>query len=525
MPTHAEVIAQVLAEQGTPYVFGVPGGEIAAFLEACRHAGIRFLLTGQESSAACMAQTFGQITGVPGVCAATLGPGATNLVTGVANALLDRAPLLAVTAQIPSAAFHTMTHQRIPLPELFAPITKGSVVLGAVDTAEAVARAIKLAAAPRPGPVHLMLPSDVAVQECETSGAPRNCSDMPVMNDALAEAAARVNASQRPLVLIGLGVPPSAAPAVRSLVNRLRAPFLVTPKAKGILPEDAPLFLGVASGMAIDRDILETIRTADVVVGVGFDPVECDKTWFSEAEIVALDSVTMAAGNYRPAEFLGDVGTLAARLATLVEPNPWPESLVAERRRASVREAAASDRALSPLRLIEELRAVFPRDGVVTCDVGAHKLVLGQFWRAYEPGTFLLSNGLSGMGYGVPAAIAAQLAFPDRAVMAAVGDGGMLMMLHDLALIRELELPVITVVFSDRSLSLIRVSQHRQGFAPYGVDFSPPDFAIVAAAFGICGRRAATLEEARTAVEQALTSRTALVLDVPVDYREYYELL
>jgi len=518
-------MAKVLAEQGVPYVFGLPGGEILAFLDACRRAGIGFLLTGHESSAACMAQTLGRITGVPGVCAATLGPGATNLVTGVANAFLDRAPLLAVTAQIPGAAFRTMTHQRIPLPELFAPITKGSVTLGAVDTAEATAAAMKLAAAPRPGPVHLMLPSDVAVQECKRTSAPREPSNTLATDGALAEAAARVNASRRPLVLIGLGAPPSAAPAVRSLVSQLRAPFLVTPKAKGILPEDDPLLLGVASGMAIDREILETIRTADLVIGVGFDPVECDKTWFSEVEMVSLDSVTMAEGNYRPTEFLGDVSTLAATLAALVEPKPWPEQLIAERRRALVREAAASDRGLSPLRLIEELRALFPRDGIVTCDVGSHKLVIGQFWRAYEPGTFFLSNGLSGMGYSVPAAIAAQLAFPDRAVMAVAGDGGMLMMLHDLALIRELKLPVVMVLFSDRSLSLIRVIQHRSGFVPYGVDFSPPDFAVVAQAFGICGRRAATLGEVRTAVERALSSRTALVLDVAVDYREYYELV
>jgi acetolactate synthase-1/2/3 large subunit len=175
--------------------------------------------------------------------------------------------------------------------------------------------------------------------------------------------------------------------------------------------------------------------------------------------------------------------------------------------------------------MIEELRAVFPRDGIATCDVGSHKLAMGQFWRAYEPGTFFMSNGLSGMGFGLPAAIAAQLAHPWRAVMSVVGDGGMLMMLHDLTLIREMNLPIVMVVFTDRSLSLIRVSEDRKGIAPYGVDFCPPDFAMAAQAFGIEAKRAGSIAEARDAVEAALTRRVPFLVEVPIDYREYYSLV
>src|SRR5712692_7495271 len=171
MPTHAQAIASVLAERGVRYVFGLPGGEIVAFINACREAGLQFLLTGHEASAAWMAQTVGQIRGVPGVCAATLGPGATNLVTGVANALLDRAPMLAVTAQIPSASYSTMTHQRLSLTGLFQPITKHSVTLGDGATAQVTRCCMQMAAAPRPGPVHISLPSDVAVQECRNGSA------------------------------------------------------------------------------------------------------------------------------------------------------------------------------------------------------------------------------------------------------------------------------------------------------------------------------------------------------------------
>jgi acetolactate synthase I/II/III large subunit len=512
-------MAKTLASRGVEYIFGLPGGEIVAFIDACRRAGMRFLLTGHEASAAWMAQVLGQITGVPGVAASTLGPGATNLVTGVANAMLDRAPMLAVTAQIPESSLATMTHQRLPLNAIFSPVTKASVSVGNGDTAGLIARAMDLAAAPRPGPVHVALASDLALQEC-ADGDPSEAAAHANEDDEIDAIAARVASAERPLVLIGLGATPVVAPAIRALIDRLQCPFLVTPKVKGIVSEDHPSFLGVASGMAIDGEIVATIHEADLVLAIGFDPVECDKTWFAKANIAALDSVSMCEGDYRPAEAIGDIVRLASHL--VVEPKPWPAELL-KRRRAALHRAPGDG--ASPLRMIEELRSVFPRDGVVTCDVGSHKLAMGQFWRAYEPGTFFMSNGLSGMGFGVPAAIAAQLAHPDRAVMAVVGDGGMLMMLHDLTLIRELGLPIVIVVFCDRSLSLIRVSEDRKGIAPYGVDFCPPDFAVVAQAFGIEAKRAGSIAEARDAVEAALGKREPFLLDVPIDYREYYALV
>ncbi len=518
MQTHAEAMASTLAARGVRYVFGLPGGEIVAFIDACRRAGLQFLLTGHEASAAWMAQVMGQITGVPGVCAATLGPGATNLVTAVANAWLDRAPMLAVTAQIPNASIETMTHQRLALDRVFSPITKGSFSVGETDTIELIHSSMDLAAAPRPGPVHVSLASDLAVQDYRANAVERSAPNQRavVLNPIID----RLNAAKRPLVLIGLGATPDAAPAIRALVDKLQAPFLVTPKAKGIISEDHPRFLGVASGMAIDRDIIETIQAADLIVAIGFDPVECDKAWFADVEIVSLDSATMAEGRSQPLEAIGDVALLVSALSPA--PTPWPPDLLQSRRAAIERKPIDG---LSPLRLIEELRAVFPRDGIATCDVGSHKLVMGQFWRTYEPGTFFMSNGLSGMGFGVPAAIAAQLARPEKAVMTVVGDGGMLMMVHDLALIRQLSLPVIIVVLSDRSLSLIRVSEERRGIAPYGVDFTPPDFAMIAQAFGIAGRRVTSISEARLAVDQALAQRIPFVVDIPIDYREYYQLV
>lgn len=502
MSTHAEVMAATLAERGVEYVFGLPGGEILAFIDACRRAGLRFLLTGHEASAAWMAQVVGQITGVPGVCATTLGPGATNLVTGVANAWLDRGPMLAVTAEIPEASYATLTHQRVPLGELFAPITKRSAAVGSADTAELVNQSLDLAAAPRPGPVHLALPSDLAVQQSmRRDSAPQASLGLAQEDARLDRIVARIQSAARPLLLIGLGATPAAAPAIRALVAKLQAPFLVSPKAKGIVSEDHPLFAGVATGMAIDKDILETIRSADLVIGIGFDPVECDKTWFADVDMVAIDSCSMAEGRYQPEQAIGNIDALVTRLADAISAaKPWPADLLERRRQAIRRSPNAAQRGLSPLRVVEELRSLLPRDGIATCDVGSHKLLMGQFWRAYEPGTFFMSNGLSGMGFGIPAAIAAQLVSPSKPILAVVGDGGMLMMLHDLALIRELKLPVIVVVLSDSSLSLIRLSAERRGFPPYGVDFQPPDFRVIAEAFGIAGRRVSDIRNCAIAL-------------------------
>ena len=381
-----------------------------------------------------------------------------------------------------------------------------------------------LALTPRAGPVYLALPSDVAMQESASRSTARLSPALRASLPGVQTIADRIAASERPLLLIGLGATPAAAPAVAALIARLQAPFLVTPKVKGIVSEEHPLFLGVASGMALDREVVATLREADLVVGIGFDPVESDKTWFASLDVVALDTVSMAEGAYRPMEAVGELRRVDRRTGRRHRRRRslgHEELLTAAPRGGTAAISRRADSDLSPLRLIEELRAVFPRDGIAACDVGSHKLAIGQFWRAYEPGTFLMANGLSGMGFGLPAAMAAQLVHPAKAVLAMVGDGGMLMMLHDLALIRELGLPIVIVVFTDASLSLIRLAAERRKFEPVGVDFQPPDFVAAARAFGIEADRASSVAHARELVERALTRRTPYLIEAPVDYREY----
>ncbi len=543
--TNADVIARALAAEGIEYAFGLPGGEVVVLIDALRRAGIRFLLVGHEASAAFMADVTGQITGRAGVCLSTLGPGAANLVTGVASAYLERSPVLALTAQIPRDLLPSFTHQRIPLDQLFGGITKQSLVLDGLDTDAHVAAALQLARSERPGPVHLAIPGDVAAREPRSSGR-QGASGWPGSAGRTAAAAGplatkggdaesvveAVGEARRPLLLIGLGARPNDALAIGHLLEVTQWPWVSTPKAKGIVPETHPRFLGVVSGMAIDRVILETLEASDLLVGIGFDPVECDKPWFLDRPIVNVTRWSTHEGTYRPSEVIGDIGAIANGLAARLGPQPWPDALIQERRRAIRRHpgiskdgAGASSSGLSPLAVLEALRDVLPEETVLACDVGSHKFIAGQFWRTTVPHTFFMSNGLSSMGYGLPAAVAASLQFPGRPVAALVGDGGMLMMAHNLPLIASLGLPILIIVFTDGSLSLIRYAQTRRDLPPYGTDFTAPDFSQIAAASGIAAARATTLDAVKTHAGRAVATRLPFLLDVAIDLREYEDLV
>jgi acetolactate synthase-1/2/3 large subunit len=529
--THAETIAKVLADRGVKFAYGLPGGEVVVLIDALRRAGIQFHLVGHEASAAFMADVTGQITGRPGVCVATLGPGAANLVTGIAGAYLERSPVLAITATISAELYPSFPHQRLPLDNLFAPITKQSLVLDGEDTAGKIAAAFDLARTGRPGPVHVALSSDLAVKEARASAAAA-----PVAGGADAAARASnggdrdavlrmIREARRPLLHVGVGARPEDAAAIRHLLDATQWPWVTTAKGKGIVPETHPRFLGVASGMVIDEVVEETLDAGDLVVGVGYDPVEYAGSKFIKRPTVNISRWPTAEGEYRPTELIGDVGALVAELLSRVKPQPWPDDLLAARRRAIVREPAPGGNGLSPLAVLRALRGTIPEDVIVACDVGSHKLLLGQFWVTTVPQTFFMSNGLSSMGYGIPAAMAAALHAPNRAVAALVGDGGMLMMAHTLPLLASLRLPILIVVFTDDSLSLIRFAQTRRGLPVYGTGFEAPDFTQFASACGIETARASTLDEVKVYAGRALASRAPFLLDVRVDLAGYEGLV
>jgi acetolactate synthase-1/2/3 large subunit len=531
MPTCAEVLARTLCEAGVRRMFGLPGGEVLDFLEAARRVGIDFILTRHEPAASFMADVAGQIERRPGVCVSTLGPGAVNMTLGVANAYLDRSPLIAITGAHAREAAPYATHQKLDLNAVYRPFTKESLALDGFDTAAKVRHAIRTSLAGRMGPVHIALPSDVARgPDRETSpgpAAPLAPEPLaPAPKDALEALAAELAGSRRPIVIVGLDLDPGAdAPAVRGFVQALGAPTFVTPKAKGMLPEDHPLFFGVCAGVAGDGVIVDFFRRADLLVGVGFDPVESDKLWHRTMRLVSVGPASIAAGDYRPQlEAVGDLQTSLARLRErpLVS-HPWPPEELRALRADLLRvlRPTAPPRGLSPYELTRRLRELFPRDTVFVTDVGSVKAITTQAWTSYEPRTFYESNGLSSMSYALPGAMAARLAFPGRPVLCTIGDGGFGMTLAELETCVRERLHFVTVVYDDASLSQIGVSQRRRGYPRHGVEYGRVDFAAVAAAFGAWSRRVDTMEALDAAVREGLGVDGPVVIDAVVDPTEY----
>ena len=553
MPTCSEVLAKTLRDAGVERMYGLPGGEILDFIEAARQAGIEFILVRHEAVAAFMADVSGQIERKPGVCVSTLGPGALNLTLGVANAYLDRSPLIAITATMSTEAAPYATHQQLDLNAVFRPFVKATVTLDGVNTAATVRRAWQTAVTPRFGPVHLALPSDVARRADRQAEDPAMVALAPdpppaPRAEAIARMAGEIGRARRPVVILGLDLNPYVdPPAVRRFVDALAAPVFVTPKAKGILPEDHPRFFGVCSGLAADASIVDFLSRADLLVGVGFDPVESDKVWHHTMKLVSIAPVSIAAGEYRPPlELIGDVtASLGALAGRAYGPYDWTgddERRFRDRLEAILhgrdgqegqerqdgqdvqdgQDGQDGQRGLSALAVTRRLRGLFPPETIVTTDVGSIKLIVSQAWRATEPLTFFESNGLSAMGYGLPAAMAAKLARPDRPVLCTMGDGGFSMVFADLETCVRRRIPFVTVVYNDSALSLIQVAQARRGYTDYGVRYGPIDFAAAAAALGAWSRRVATLEELDAAVTEARRLDVPAVIEVPIDPAEYH---
>jgi len=522
-------------------MYGLPGGEILEFIEAARKAGIEFILVRHEAVAAFMADVSGQIERKPGVCVSTLGPGAMNLTLGVANAFLDRSPLIAITASMSTASAPYATHQQLDLNAVFRPFVKQTVTLDGVNTAATVRRAWQTAMTPRFGPVHLALPSDVAKQPDRQAEDPAMVSLSPPAPpqpraDAISRMADEIARARRPVLLLGLDLNPGVdPPAVRRFAEAIKAPVFVTPKAKGIFPEDHPQFFGICSGLAADSMIVDFLGKADVLVGVGFEPVESDKIWHQTMKLVSIAPLSIAAGEFKPAlELIGDVSASLNALAQR-EWSPLEWTADDERRFRDDLEAALRGQqgqeglerqeektGLSALAVTRRLRELFPPETIVSTDVGSIKLIVSQAWRATEPMTFLESNGLSAMGYGLPAAMAAKLACPDRPVLCTMGDGGFSMVFADLETCVRRRIPFITVVYNDCALSLIRVAQAKRGHVDYGVRYGAVDFAAASAAMGAWTRRASTLDELEAAVREAQRLDVPAVIEVPIDPTEYH---
>jgi acetolactate synthase-1/2/3 large subunit len=507
-------------------------------MDALLDSPLRFIETRHEQGAAFMADVHGRLSGKAGVCLSTLGPGATNLLTGVVDAYLDRAPLVAITGQASLTRRHKESHQSIDVLSLFRPVTKWNASLPRAEVIpEAVRKAFKIAQAEKPGSTHLELPEDVAEERVPDESALRPLFvQAPVMPEPapaqIARAVRAVGGARRPLILAGNGVVRGRAhEAVREFARRLRIPVVHTFMAKGVLPDSDPLSL-YTIGLPMRDYASAVVEQADVVLALGYDFVEYAPCFWNphrDKRIVHVDVSPAEVDEHYIVEVgvLGDLRLSLESIGAGLEPcDPrWAEE--ARRRVLDGFEAELAGPPawpMRPQRLLRALRAALAPDDLVLCDVGAHKLWMARMFPCEAPNSCIISNGFAAMGIAVPGAIAAKLLFPDRRVIAVAGDGGFLMNAQELETAVRLDLPFVVLVWRDGGYGVIRWKQLLRFGRTSSVEFGNPDLVAYAGSFGARGFRVTEPSELRPVLEEALGCGRLAVIDCPVDYGENLRL-
>jgi acetolactate synthase-1/2/3 large subunit len=530
-PNTAEVMAESLVAAGVSHIFAYPGDPIIEFMERSRARGIEVVLARREGTAAFMAEGYAMATGGVGVCLSTLGPGSTALLNGVAAAHLDRVPMLAISGQIESSREPYFTHQVVDHKLLYSPVTKWAGRIEASAVATTMRKALSLATAERPGPVHLTIGGD-------TSKLPAKDADFVLPPTSSSVSAVRVHRAgsgsdpmamlsraTRPVVLAGIAaVRGRATASLVRFAEQASVPVVVSPMAKGVFPEDHPLFAGVLD-MACNQFLWDLLGSADLIVTVGFDAVELIKPWTAKAPVLHIDATPNTDQIYSSeCECVGDIAGVLNWLSSEWTGQPRWEQSDLQAHREHLRSAYYDGRVegvLNPTDVVDAVREAAPRSTVATCDVGSHKLLVGQGWQTYEPRSVLMTNGLSSMGFGVPAAIAAKIADPSRPVVAMVGDGGFAMTATEVRLAAALGLPVVFVVFVDGSLNRIELKQTVQGYESTATRIEDMDLVAMAEAMECDGVRVETRAELDKALSGLEALTRPLVVEARVDPAQY----
>ncbi|HKW91128.1 MAG TPA: thiamine pyrophosphate-binding protein [Methylomirabilota bacterium] len=539
MPTVAELLVDGLCRAEVARLFGVPGGgSNLEILEAARARGLPFVLCHQEWAACIMAAVTGELTGRPGAALSTLGPGVTASATGLAHARLDRSPLIYISDRHPSRALEYATHQHVDHAAHVGPIVKGSVTASADSAGHWVAHAVQLALAEPRGPVHLDLPGDVAAQHAIPTATSVTPPPPPPLDGALMERAAEmIRAARRPIVIAGLGCRAVDGKWLRAFAEALPTPVLTTYKAKGAIPDPHPLALGIFTGGALEEPL---VRRADLIIAFGLDPVELiPRPWSYTAPVLSLargpsgDPRTRAPGGgayFTPAlEVVGEPGAILEDLAPRLVPRgtraDWDVVEVDRIRRERLAALEVAVPGLAPHRVVQITRELTAAGSIATVDAGAHMFQTTAYWHALEPGELLISNGLATMGFALPAAVAAQLVYPDRRVVCFTGDGGLMMVVAELETAARLRLPIVIVVFNDEALSLIEVKQEQKGFEGVSMRYTGPDLPALARAFGLRAFTATDEASLHRALIAAQTAPGPALIDARIDASGYRTML
>jgi acetolactate synthase-1/2/3 large subunit len=533
----SDLLIRCLENEHVRFIFGVPGEENLDVLDSLVESSIRFIETRHEQGAAFMADVHGRLTGKAGVCLSTLGPGATNLLTGVADANLDRAPLVAITGQASLDRMHKESHQYIDVLAMFRPVTKWSAeVVTPRILPETVRKAFKTAQTEKPGATHLELPEDVAAEQVDDATVPLRVQS-PHTPEPLAtkvkHAIEIIGAARKPVLLAGNGViRAGASEALRRFARALQIPVAHTFMAKGIMPDSDPLSL-YTLGLQLRDYSARVFAQADVVIAIGYDFVEYAPGLWNpnrDKRIIHID-VSPAEVDAHYIVDGGVLGDLSLSLDQIRGGLTSFDGRWAQQARALIHDSFARefDQPVSwpmlPQHLIRELRAALSRpDDLVVCDVGAHKLWMARMFPCEAPNTCIISNGFAAMGIGLPGAIAAKLLYPERRVVAVTGDGGFLMNSQELETAVRLRLPLVILIWRDNGYGVIRWKQMLKFGRPSAVDFGNPDFAAFAQSFGATGFRVSEPRELAGVLTKALACGGPAVVDCLVDYGENMKL-
>ena len=529
----AELFIRCLENEGVQYIFGIPGEENLDVMDALLESSIQFISVRHEQGAAFMADVYGRLTGRPGVCLATLGPGATNLITGVADANMDHAPLVAIAGQADTHRLHKESHQVLDLEELFRSFTKYSSRILAPDIITEVTRkAFKVARTEKAGACFIEFPENIAKMEIMDEPLAVKQSTMPEPPaERVARAAELISNARQPIILAGNGIiRAGASPQVAEFAEKLNIPVANTFMAKGVVPFRHPMALGSVGLQSRDYSNFGFAH-ADVIICVGYDLVEYhphlwhptrDRTIIhvdsSPAEVDAHYTVSVGV--------VGDIKLSLERIAAQAAPHrgdkmrPLRDALIQEMNQ----HRNDSECPVKPQKIIWDLRTALGLEDIVICDVGAHKMWMARMFRCEYPNTCLISNGFASMGISLPGAIAAKLAFPERKVVAVTGDGGFLMNVQELETAVRLKVSMVVLIWNDAGYGLIEWKQMNQFGRASHVKFDNPDFIKLAESFGAKGYRIEQAEQLLPTLRQALADEAVSIIDCPVDYSENLRL-
>ncbi len=531
----SDLFVHCLEKEGVEYIFGLPGEENMDLLESLRSSSIQFITTRHEQGAAFMADVYGRLTGKAGVCLSTLGPGATNLVTGIADATLDRAPLVAITGQASLEKIHKESHQYIDVVENFRPITKWNARIEKPEiTPEVIRKGFKLAQSEKPGSCHIEVPEDVAGIDTSGSPLPSN-SHRPTPGTDKASAAKALQLiakSDYPIILAGNGVIRGrAAEALQKFAEKTRIPVAHTFMGKGVLPFDHELNL-LSIGLQAHDYVNCGFDKADLILAIGYDLVEyAPKFWNPHQDkiIIHLDftPAEVDAHYFPEVEMVGDIQQILSQLTQEANPGKSIDCYKALRDMilSDLQEGSHNDSyPLKPQRILYDTRQVMGKEDILISDVGAHKIWVARMYPAYKPNTVIISNGFASMGIALPGAIAAKLVYPEKKVLALVGDGGFLMNVQELETACRLGTRFVCLIFNDGGYGLIDWKQIREFGKPFGTSFNNPDFVKLAESFGAKGYRIGKAKELIPVLEEAFSQAVPSIIDCPVDYSENLKL-